>query len=436
MAEVRPFRGVHYNQGLLNHWEDVICPVYDIINPQQQTELYSRSDDNFVRLEFGRELPQDTDTDNKYTRAAATLEQWLQQSVMLTDKSPAIYLHDHYFTYAGREYKRRGLIVRVRLEEWDKMVIRPHEGTMTKPKADRLNLLWTLQVNTSPILALFEDPRKQIASLLAAQERNEPLLNLKKTDGEGHKVWALTDPTVVGQIQSYMSNQPLYIADGHHRYESALAHQRQRLACSPSASREEGFNFVMMTLIDFADPGLLILPPHRLVRGIAKGAVDALMPRLQVFFEVEDLPLNAPDIWEQVDRQLNKTDGVRLALYGLTAGRLFLLRLRDQTAVNSMMPYFHSDLYKSLDVSILDHVVLEKLLGLGDNKEGQFLGFTYDRQAAVNRVLAQEYQLAFIIRPIKGETIKAIADVRDRMPKKSTYFYPKPPAGLIINRLI
>lgn len=435
MAEVRPFQGMHYNQELLKHWEDVICPVYDIINPQQQTELYSRNDNNFVRLEFGRELPQDTNNDNKYTRAAATLEQWLQQGVMTADKTPAIYIHDHYFTHGGKEYKRRGLIVRVRLEEWDKMVIRPHEGTMTKPKADRLNLLWTLQANTSSILALFEDRGKQIVALLATEEHNKPLLNLKKADGEGHRVWALTDPRVVGQIQRHLAEQPLYIADGHHRHESALAYQRQRLTSSPSASGEEGFDFVMMTLVDFADPGLLILPPHRLVRGIAKEAVDTLMPKLKVFFDVEELPLNTPDVWEQVDKRLNKTDGVRLVVCGLTEGRLYLLRLCDQAAVNSMMPYFHSDLYKNLDVSVTDHAILEELLGLGSD-HSQLVDYTYDKQDAVNRVLAQEYQLAFIIRPIKAETIKAIADVRDRMPKKSTYFYPKPPAGLIINRLI
>ena len=435
MAEIRPFQGVHYNQELLKHWEDVICPVYDIISPQQQIELHKRNDKNFVRLEFGLELPQDSEKDNKYTRAAATLEDWLRQGVMLTDKSPAIYLHDHYFTHGGKEYKRRALIVRVRVEDWDKMIVRPHEATMTKPKADRLNLLGTLQANTSSILGLYEDSGRQIAPLLATQARNKPHLDLAKADGEGHKIWALTDPTVVGQIQQHLADQPLYIADGHHRYESALNYQRQRLAASPSASREEGFNFVMMTLLDFADPGL-ILPPHRLVRGIGKETLDGLMPKLKAFFDIEDIPLNAPDVWEQVDKRLNKTDGVRLALCGLEVGRVFLLKLRDQAAVNSMMPHFHSEIYKSLDVSVLDHVILEKFLGLGENKEGQFVGFTYDRQDAINRVLAREYQLAFIIRPIKAETIKAIADVRDRMPKKSTYFYPKPPSGLIINRLV
>ncbi|MBI2848407.1 MAG: DUF1015 domain-containing protein [Chloroflexi bacterium] len=435
MAEVRPFQGVHYDQVLLRDWAKVFCPVYDIISPQQQQELYLRSEYNFVRLEFARELPQDSATDNKYGRAAAILEQWMQQGVLMAGKVPAIYLYDQYFTYQGKEYKRRGLVVRVCLEEWDKMVVRPHEGTMAEPKTDRLNLLWTLQANTSPILSLYEDRDRKIASLLAAQEQNEPLLNLKKVDGEGHRVWAITDSEIIGQIQTYLADQPLYIADGHHRYESALNYQRQRLVSVPSATGEEGFNFVMMTLVDFTDPGLLVLPPHRLVRGISRASLDGLMPRLKVFFDIEELSLSAPDIWQELDRRLNNGEGIRLAVYGPAADRIFLLRLRDIAAVSSMMPYFHSDLYKKLDVSVLDHVILGELLGLGNDKESQLCGHTYDKADAVKRVSAQEYQLAFLIRPVNPKAIKAIADVRDRMPRKSTYFYPKLPAGLIIHRL-
>ena len=222
MAEIRPFQGVHYQQPLTKDWPAVICPPYDIIPPQLQQELYLKSEYNFVRLEFGRELPQDTITDNKHTRAATTMEQWLKQGILEVDEAPAIYLHDHYFTHQGKEYKRRGIVVRVRLEEWDKMVVRPHEGTTIEAKDDRLSLLRGLQANTSPILALFEDRGQQISALVATQERSEPLMNLRNVDGEGHIVWAITEPEIVNQISSSLAEQPLYIADGHHRYESAL----------------------------------------------------------------------------------------------------------------------------------------------------------------------------------------------------------------------
>ena len=436
MAGIRPFQGVHYHQSLTRDWPAVICPPHDIIPSQLQQELYLRSENNFVRLEFGRELPQDTVTENKYTRSAATLEQWLKQGILEVDEAPAIYLHDQYFTHNEREYKRRGIIARVRLEKRDKMVVRPHEGTIAESMSDRLGLLGALQANTSPILALFEDRGQQISSLLATQERSEPLLSLGSVAGEGHIVWAITEPEVVNQISGSLAEQPLYIADGHHRYESALTYQRERRVFSPSASGDEAFNFVMMTLVDFTDPGLIILPPHRLVRGISKPTLNELTAKMKVLFEIEELPLSTPGVWKRVDDLLAETNEISSILFGPAAGSLFVLRLRDLAAVSQMMPHFHSELYQRLDVSIVDHIILEKLLGLSSDKEKTTLTYSYDRLDAVNRVSAEEYQLALLLSPIKATTIKAIADIGDKMPRKSTYFYPKLPAGLILNRLV
>ena len=437
MAEIRPFRGVRYNQLLVKDLADIICPPYDIISPQLQQELYHRSRYNFAQIESGRGLPQDTATDNKYTRSATTLERWLEQSVLVVDQAPAIYLHDHYFSYKGKEFRRRSIIARVRLEDWDKMVVRPHEGTLVEFKSDRLSLLWAVQANTSPILALFEDKGRQVASLLAAPEKSQPIISFSEASGERHNVWAITQPEVINQLAGYFARQPLYIADGHHRYESALTYQRERIACSSPVSGDEAFNFVMMALVDFSNPGLIILPPHRLVRGISRATLSQLMTELGLFFEVEELPLDIPRVWQQVNHLLaaGETDEVRLVLFGVTEDRLLILRLRDFTSASQLMPYFHSELYKRLNVSVLDHVILEKLLGLGGG-EAVTIGYSYDGQDAVNRVLEQEYQLAFLLSPIKPAVIKAIADVGDRMPRKSTYFYPKVPAGLVFNRLV
>ncbi|MFC1897845.1 DUF1015 domain-containing protein [Chloroflexota bacterium] len=437
MAEIRPFRGVHYNQLLIKDLSTVICSPYDIITPQLQEELYHRSQHNFIRLEHARELPQDTVTDNKYTRSAATLEQWLKQGILKVDELPAIYLHDHFFTYQGKEYKRCGITARVRLEEWEKMVIRPHEGTLAEPKNDRVSLLQALQANTSPILALFEDQEQQISSLLATQKsKNKPLISLNSLNGESHNIWAITQPEIVNQLCNNLAEQPLYIADGHHRYESALAYQRERETSSDSVSRDEASNFVMMTLVDFSDPGLIILPPHRLLRGISKPILNGLMTKLRAFFEVEELPLDMPDVWQQVDDLLIKTNEIRLFLFGLVSEHLLALKLRDFAAASRMMPYFHSEIYKRLDVSIADHIILENLLGLSSGKEEARIAYSYDRQDTVNRVLDQEYQLAFLLSPVKAGVIKAISDVGDRMPRKSTYFYPKLPAGLVFYQLV
>ncbi|MBI4187212.1 MAG: DUF1015 domain-containing protein [Chloroflexi bacterium] len=439
MAELRPFRGIRYNQTLVGDLAAVICPPYDIISPQLQQELHRRSKYNFVRVEYGRELPQDTAADNKYTRAAATIEQWLEQGVLAIDKTPAIYLHDHYFIHEGRRRRRRGIAACIRLEEWDRMVVRPHEGTLARPKSDRMSLLRACQANISPILALFEDREGTVSSLLSTQGKKHPVLNPDNADGDSHQVRAITEPGAVEEICRCFADRPVYIADGHHRYESALAYRRERLSSSPAASPDEGFNFVMMTLVDFSDPGLVILPPHRLVRGISKSTLSGLMGRLKSFFEMEELPLDKPDVWREFDDLLTgvrpgDTGQVRLGLFGPAAERVFVLRLLDFASARQLMPQFHSELYQKLDVSILDHLILEKLLGV--EGEEMAIGYSYDKRDAVRRVLDQEYQLAFLLSPVRPEVIKAIADAGDRMPRKSTYFYPKLPAGLVFRRLV
>jgi len=433
MAEIHPFRGVHYNQRKVKDLADVICPPYDVIPPQMQQELYQRNEYNFVRLEHNRELPQDTTTDNKYTRSAAVLEQWLAQKVLVTDEVPSIYLHDHYFHHGGREYRRRGIIAGVRLQEWADNVVRPHEGTLAEHTTDRLSLLWVCQANTSPILALFEDESQQIASLLAKEEKTPPLLGSSEVDGERHNLRVISEPEAIKQICASLSAQPLYIADGHHRYESALSYQRERRACSSAVSGEEAFNFVMMELVDFADPGLVILPAHRLVRGMSKAALSELAARLKSFFEVEELPIGKADVWGQIDRLLSGGDSneVRLVLLGLVEGKLLRLKLSDSSAADQMMPHFHSELYKRLDVDVVDSVIPNKLAESGES----VISYSYDGQDAVNRVLQQEYQLAFLLSPVRAEAVKAIADAGDKMSRKATYFYPKAPAGLVLHRL-
>lgn len=432
MAEIRPFRGVRYNQQIITDLSTVICPPYDIISPQLQQELYQRSEYNFVRVEFSRELPQDTASENKYTRAAASLKQWLEQGVLKTDESPAIYIHDHYFTYQGKEHHRRSMVAAVRLEEWDKKIVRPHEGTLSNPKSDRISLLWACNANISSILALFDDSKRQIAPLLATQAKKEPLLSTDVLNGERHNVWAIDQPVMLEKIHSILADQPLYIADGHHRYESALTYQRERRVCAPATSGEAPYNFVMMTLVDFADPGLIILPPHRLVRGVPRAMLKGLPAKIKAFFDIEEVPLAAPGVWQRIDHLLTvdaRQD--RLVICGLAPEKLLVLTLRDRAAASQMMPYFHTDIYKGLMVSVVDHVILERLLELSDEKTESILAYSYDRFDAVKRVTDGEYQLALLLSPVRPQVVKAIADAGDRMPRKSTYFYPKEPAGLV-----
>jgi uncharacterized protein (DUF1015 family) len=255
-------------------------------------------------------------------------------------------------------------------------------------------------------------------------------------DGEGHRVWAVTNDNVITQIRASLAEQPLYIADGHHRYESALTYRNENLSYKTAVSGEEAFNFVMMALVDFAGPGLVILPPHRLVRGISRSILDELMTKLEVFFEIQEILLETGRVLKQVEELLTNGDGAKIILFGPATDRLFVLQLKDHEEADRMIPYFHSELYKKLDVSIVDHIILENLLALSSDKEKESLAFSSDTSDALNRVLNQEYQLTFLLSPARPETIKAIADAGDRMPRKATYFYPKSPAGLVFNRLL
>jgi uncharacterized protein (DUF1015 family) len=442
VAEIRPFHGLHYNQSVVSDLSRVICPPYDVISPQLQQELYTRSEYNFIRIEFGRELPQDDIGDNRYTRSVVFLEDWLRHDILEVDSTPAFYLHDHYFQYRERDYHRRGLIVLVRLEEWDTMVVRPHEGTLAGPRRDRLDLLWTLEANTSPVLVMYKDTRQEISSLLVGEAIRPPMMRTSTLDGERHEVWAITAPDTIRTISACLNEQPLYIADGHHRYTSALTYRRERRDYSPTSSvaeassGDEPFNFVMMTLVDLSDPGLIILAPHRLVRGISRPLLDGLLAKLEVFFEIERLPFTGPGIWQRVDELTSGTDKVELVCFGAAGSDLLLLRLRDSADIGLMMPSFHSPMFERLDVTITDHVVLEKLLEIDVSGDEARVAYCQDRQEAINRVLDGEYQLTFFLEPVNPELITAVADSGDTMPRKSTYFYPKTPVGLVFNRLV
>ncbi|MDD5127145.1 MAG: DUF1015 domain-containing protein [Dehalococcoidales bacterium] len=436
MAEIRPFHGVHYSHAKVKDLPAVICPPYDIIPPQMREELYQRSEYNFVRLEYTRPLPDEKDAMAKYARASATLEDWLKQGVLEVADKPAFYLHDHYFNLRGRNYQRRGIVTLVKLEEWSKGVVRPHEGTLKEPKGDRLSLLWALNANTSSVFGLFTDKDKQVANLFEKQAHGKPMLDFKIAGGERQVMWAITDGAAVNELCRLFADQPLYIADGHHRYESALAYSREKRACNPSATGTQPYDYLMMTLVDFADPGLIILPAHRLVRGLSQETLAELRSKLETFFSIEKVPLKKDATAKQVESLLAEPpDEVKLMLAGLEKENLFVLRLRDFTAAGEMMPSFHSDLYKRLDVSVLDHVILEKLLGVGFERELGTLAFSYDREDAMRRVGEGEFQIALLLNPVRPESIKGIADAGDRMPRKSTYFYPKLPAGLVFYKM-
>jgi uncharacterized protein (DUF1015 family) len=435
MATVQPFPGICYGKQTVPDFGMVICPPYDIISPVMREELYRRSPYNFVRLEFNHEFPGDNPEDNKYTRARDTLREWRARGILVEEARPVFYLYDQWFTRGRQVYRRRSLIGAVRLEEWRAGIIRPHEGTLFKPKDDRLRLLRALQMNTSPVLALYEDPESRIARVLGEQAALPPLLDFLDPGGERHQVWAVGAPGAVKVLERGLAGQPFYIADGHHRYESALNYRRERQAASPPDS-DFPYNYVMMTLVSFDDPGLLVLPYHRMVSDVGRDKLENLVGALEAYFDIEAISFGGADPWTAVEAaQQAEREIVKIGLFGPAEGRFLSLRLREAAAAAALMPQDRSVAYRGLAVSLVDHLIMERLLGVGGVAGEAQMTYTADRIEATARVMRREVQLAVIMNPLNVREIKAVADAGDRMPKKSTYFYPKLPSGLVCHSL-
>jgi len=449
--EVSPFQGICYNQAIVGDLAHVLCPPYDVITPEQQKLYYEESNYNAIRLEFPTENLELTG--DRYQRAAITFQQWLRYGVLQLDSVSSFYLHDHRFEYSGEKKVRRGLIARVRLGPWGSGIY-PHEETFSKAKSDRLLLMRACRANFSPLLSLYYDSERKIASILSEASRAKPMIETsvlspspartQDENNETHTLWAITSPEIKRELSQLLSDQLLYIADGHHRYETALNYQQERAQVSyeqiPSPLRGEGqgegekakqsltdegaFNYVMMELVNFFDPGLIVLPLHRLVSGIAPSILVGLEEQLRNFFILESVTLKTGDCQLPADSCLG--------ILGLQPDSLVVLRRRQDISLETMMPANRSQAYREFDVSILNHIILDKVLS--GTKELD-IAYTVDLKEAYQQINERKYQLAFLLNPAQPGMVKAVADAQDKMPSKSTYFYPKLPAGLIINPL-
>ena len=437
MTQVKPFPGIRYAREKVSNLGAVICPPFDVITPEEQKSYYRQSDYNIVRLELPAQQGEES-LPAAHGRAAATFRTWLDGKVLQIDSPAAFYLHDHYFTYRGR-MRRRELIARVKLAPWGEGVY-PHEETSSKVKQDRLGLLRACQAAFSPILALYQDRKGKIAEILSSVTQYRPPLVINDS-AEQHLIWAISEPRLIRRINDLLSKLSFYVADGHHRYETALAYQRERREGLASPSGDDAFDYIMMSLAAFSDPGLVIFPLHRLVRGIAADVTARIIPQVKDLFTVETVSLagGKADLAEQVLRKLSlarRADGeeeIVIGVLGLEGGALTVLRQRPGVSIEGAMPRSHSQAYNRLGVSALNYLVLEKIFGAEIDEAD--IGYTIDVAQAYREVTEGNYQLAFIIQPPEVRMVRAVADAGERMPRKSTYFYPKVPAGLVINPL-
>ena len=431
MADFRPFRGLRYRSDVIGDAGATLAPPYDVIDAKAQAALHEGSPYNIIRLELGEERADDSAEENRYTRAAAAMGEWLEAGAIVAEEEPAFYLYVHEFEHEGKRLQRRALLGRLRLEPWAAGVMRPHEETMAGPKADRLQLLRALRTQVSPVLALYRDPGGSVAGLLGG---GRPVLDATTPDGQRHVLTVLSEPSVREAITAALESQPLYMLDGHHRYETALTYQEERRSAASGWTGDEPANFVMVALTAVDDPGLVLLPIHRLVR--PPSLADDLTPRLDRFMQVEDTTPKSFDgtALLRLMARLHAAagEGTAIGALGLEESRLHLLKLRDASAVQALMPE-RSAVWRSLDVNVLEYAVLREALGLRDGNHE--IAYTEDAEHAMREVESGRWPLAFLLNPTRVEEILAVADAGERMPAKSTFFYPKLATGLVLNPL-
>lgn len=430
MAEVRPLRAIRYSQQKVGDLSQVVTPPYDVIDREAQARYYARSPYNVIRLELGIEQPGDNTLNNVYSRAGATLAEWRLAHVLQEDAAPAYYLYQQHFTHSGQNYTRTSLLARVRLEPWEARVVLPHEHTLAKAKDDRLKLMRACSANFSPIMSLYDDPQGRIRRLLASYAA-QPEVSIVDEVGETHLLHPISDPEQITLIQDFFAARQLYIADGHHRYETALNYRAEVLEERRTLHPEDAVNFVLMALIDIDDPGMLVLPTHRVLSNLSPSALE----RLSGESLARNFTVQAVATEESVP-QLVQAGQHGTALVVSTPQQTWLLSLNEQGRLR-MEASGRSSAWNELDVAVAQTLVLEDLLGLNaaDMTAGSYVRYLREPEQALAAVQRGESQVALLLNATKVRQICEVAQADDRMPQKSTYFYPKLITGLVINPL-
>jgi uncharacterized protein (DUF1015 family) len=435
MAIIKPFQGLRYNQDVIADMSSVVTPPYDVISPQEQERYYRLHPNNVVRVDFGKELPGDTEKTNKYTRAAELFEDWKKRGILKQENAPAIYIYDQEFMCGNRKLVRRGFIAQVKLEPFDKGYIYPHEQTLPGPKADRLKLTQACRANLSSIFALFPDEENEIDRFLSTIAQTKPEVDFVDDGGVTNKLWVIREKQNIDRLVTLMKEKPLFIADGHHRYETSLAYRDQMRRENGKLSGDLPLDYVMMVCVSMNNPGLVILPAHRLVRNIKDFSADRLFKSLQESFTVELIGKGC-----RVDDFMSKLDdGTAGHVFVVCVGQedaYYKLQLSNEKLLDTVFANEHPE-WRHLDAGILHSVIIHKILGVHstDVTIKEYVKYVKEETEAVSLVKSGQYQLAFFLRPTRIEQVREIATARKVMPPKSTYFYPKLITGIVINSL-
>ncbi|MGB2998178.1 MAG: DUF1015 domain-containing protein [Phycisphaerae bacterium] len=435
MAIVKPFRALRYNTRDPLSVALVTAPPYDCITPTQQDELYRTHPHNIVRLILGREEPGDGEGRNKYARAADLLAKWTGGGILARDAEPGLYFYQQEFEVEGESYRREGFFARVRLEEFGSGRIFPHEETMSAPKEDRLRLLRAARANLSAVFSLYPDEENSVTALFHANGLGDPVVQTVDGDGVVHRLFECTDPKTIRQVTRAMADRPLFIADGHHRYETALAYRREHEAQGETVDAGHPAGCVLMMCVSMHHPGLVILPVHRVLQGLEglEGLeTDRLRKATAGHFEWTEFA-GAEATSPRLTEHLREKRCHAFGLWTRDTSRAFLLSLKN-TRVMDRLAKDHSKAWRQLDVAILQRVLLEHDLPRAvEGMENLTLSYVHLAQKAFDAVHEDGADAAFLLRPLPVADLQAVAKEGERMPPKSTYFYPKVLSGLVIN---
>jgi uncharacterized protein (DUF1015 family) len=430
MVDVCPFRAWRYDLGQVGDLSDVVCPPYDVIDSRLQDQLYKKHPCNAIRLELNRAEPGDAGPNDRYARAAGFWKHWRADGVLLREHDEALYVYHQQFTWEGQEYIRRGFLARVRLEEFGTGQIFPHEQTLSGPKADRLALFHACKANLSPVFGLYPDDAGEVQRRL--DEACLPLTALAAEDALGvhHRMWVVADPAVINTVRAALRDRPLFIADGHHRYETALNYRRELQAAGRLSDVNAAPNFVLMHCVGMSDPGLQILPTHRLVSGLPAVTSQELRQALSADFELEFMGVGDPaarDVWE-----LMAADGSQSVFgFGSAADGGWQFARLVNPAPMAELAAEHSAAWRELAVSRLHKLVLEQLLPRRFPGVAPRCEFVHRLEEVTSAVRGGACQLGCLVPPATIEHVQTIASQRETMPPKSTYFYPKLLTGMV-----
>jgi len=431
MVHIIPFKGLRYNQEKISNPASVVTPPYDIIDEVAQARYYAEHPANIIRLELGFIFPQDTSNNNRYTRAAQYLEKWIEDETLVPEEKPALYIYQQEFYFQGKRLIRTGFVCGLKVEPYATGNILPHEETLSKPKADRLQLMRATKSNFSSIFGLFADEEGNVENILLNEIKGKlPDINIVDEANEVHKVWVITDQQIINRVVDALAEKRVYIADGHHRYETALNY-----AAEMKEQGHDGYDYVMTTLVNIYNEGLVIFPTHRIVGDIPDFKLEAFEKDLSALFEVEFF--GNKDSISSFMQEL-KIRGEKNHVFGMYADKgLYLLQLKDFDQASRLLPADKSNAWKKLDVALLDNLILDHLLGIGENKrrDQEHIRYSHSEYQLIEQVDSKPHQLGFLLNPTRVEEIIEVAQAGDKMPQKSTYFYPKLITGLIINNL-